>query len=104
MYVTNSTTPQKLSTIGGLAVGVPGEIRGWETLHKRHGKLPWKRLFEPAINVARHGFKVNVDLAFALTEGEYIILVLVRELIRMKRPSSPMIHYGLKSMHRTELY
>ncbi|KAF7985831.1 hypothetical protein HWV62_504 [Athelia sp. TMB] len=74
MYVTNSTTPETLSTIGGLAVGVPGEMRGWEMLHKRHGKLPWKRLFEPAIKVGREGFNVTVDLAQALSYyGSFIL-------------------------------
>ncbi|KAJ7457876.1 gamma-glutamyltranspeptidase [Mycena latifolia] len=73
MYVTNSST-QTLSTIGGLAVGVPGELRGWEMLHKRHGRLPWKHLFQPAIRVARSGFPVNVDLAAAINLGASFIL------------------------------
>ncbi|KAJ7275360.1 gamma-glutamyltranspeptidase [Mycena haematopus] len=74
MYVTNSTTPETLSTIGGLAVGVPGELRGWEMLHKRHGRLPWKTLFQPAIKLARFGFPVNVDLASAINMGKSMIL------------------------------
>ena len=54
---------QTASTIGGLAVGVPGELRGWQMLHHRHGRLNWSELFQPAINYARNGFVVNVDLA-----------------------------------------
>ncbi|KAJ7693149.1 gamma-glutamyltranspeptidase [Mycena rosella] len=74
MYITNSTTPETLSTIGGLAVGVPGEMRGWEMLHKRHGRLPWASLFQPAIKIARYGFPVNVDLEFAINMGQSFIL------------------------------
>ncbi|KAF8587807.1 gamma-glutamyltranspeptidase [Ramaria rubella] len=64
----NSSDPTA-STIGGLAVGVPGELRGWEQLHKRHGKLPWKKLFEPAIGIAKTGFEVDAALAVELSSS-----------------------------------
>ncbi len=64
MY-SNNTNPTA-STVGGLSVGVPGELRGWKTLHARHGKLPWAELFQPAIRLARYGFTVNQDLEDAL--------------------------------------
>lgn len=70
-----NSTDKTASTIGGLAVGAPGEIRGWQTLHERHGKLPWAFLFEPAILLARNGFRVNIDLADALSEELYPFLV-----------------------------
>lgn len=73
MYV--NSTDKTASTVGGLAVGAPGEIRGWRTLHERHGKLPWAALFEPAIHLARDGFRVNLDLADALSEEQYPFLV-----------------------------
>ncbi|KAL8932446.1 MAG: hypothetical protein Q9216_006831 [Gyalolechia sp. 2 TL-2023] len=51
-----------LSIYGGLASGVPGELRGLEYLHQHLGKLPWSHVMQPAINLARNGFLVTADL------------------------------------------
>ena len=44
---------------GGLAVGVPGVVRMLELAHRAHGRLPWARLFEPAIALAENGFPMG---------------------------------------------
>ena len=48
-------------------VGVPGTLRGLELAHKKYGKLPWKRLVEPAIELAEQGFELDAALAESLT-------------------------------------
>ncbi|KAI0821628.1 gamma-glutamyltranspeptidase [Trametes gibbosa] len=47
---------------GGLAVGTPGELRGLEEAHRRWGRMPWKTLVQPAIQLAE-GWTVQVELA-----------------------------------------
>ena len=51
---------------GGLSVGVPGNIRLMERVHARWGKLPWARLFEPAIRLAEQGYTVSRPMAAGL--------------------------------------
>jgi gamma-glutamyltranspeptidase/glutathione hydrolase len=43
----------------GLSVGVPGALRLAAEAHRRHGKLAWAKLFEPAIALARDGFAIT---------------------------------------------
>ncbi len=50
----------------GLSVGVPAIVRLLETVHARYGRLPWARLFEPAIRLAEDGFEVSPRLHMLL--------------------------------------
>ncbi|KAM6902226.1 glutathione hydrolase 5 proenzyme [Xenentodon cancila] len=59
-------TTFKLST-GSQWIGVPGELRGYETIHKQYGRLPWAKLFEPTIKLAREGIPMPAYLANLLT-------------------------------------
>jgi gamma-glutamyltranspeptidase/glutathione hydrolase len=49
-----------------VSVGVPGTVAGLHLAWTTHGKLPWKRLVDPAVKLARDGFPVSVALARSL--------------------------------------
>ncbi|KAL7093708.1 hypothetical protein ACP275_11G056300 [Erythranthe tilingii] len=44
---------------GALAMGVPGELAGLHIAWSKFGRLPWSSLFDPAIKLAKQGFKVT---------------------------------------------
>ena len=54
--------------VGGRSVGTPGTLRALELAHQQHGKLAWKALFAPAIQLAEQGFLVSPRLAAMLRD------------------------------------
>lgn len=60
MYVNAS------STVGGLAIAVPGELLGYGALHQEYGHLPWRELVEPTAELCRRGHLVNAYMARVL--------------------------------------
>jgi gamma-glutamyltranspeptidase len=70
MFVKNPIDAQ----LGGKAVGVPGELKGFEMAHKIHGKLPWHTLVEPSIKLAMNGWMVDEQLAKRIQSGSQFIL------------------------------
>ncbi|GHB74986.1 gamma-glutamyltranspeptidase [Psychrosphaera saromensis] len=51
------------AVVGGRSVGTPGVLKMLWQLHQEQGKLPWKVLFQPAIELADQGFLVSPRLA-----------------------------------------
>ncbi len=60
--------------VGGKSVGVPGVMRMLELAHQKNGKLPWARLFEPAIKIAEDGFPMGARLNALLANDKYLPL------------------------------
>src|SRR5687767_14555882 len=57
---------RSLTAAGYLAPGVPGTVRGMEVAHKRFGRLPWRDVVMPAVQLAENGFFVTENLARSL--------------------------------------
>ncbi|XP_070074576.1 scoloptoxin SSD14 isoform X1 [Drosophila takahashii] len=55
---------------GALSCAVPSEIYGYSKLHTKYGRLPWKTLFQPTIDLCRHGILVSRYLAGVLQREE----------------------------------
>ena len=61
------------STLGGLAVGVPGSIDGILRIHEKLGSLPFVDLVQPAIDLAEKGFVVTEKQAESLASKRKIL-------------------------------
>jgi gamma-glutamyltranspeptidase / glutathione hydrolase len=62
MLADGARLPYRDVAFSGRSVGVPGVMHLMETAYKVHGRLPWARLFEPAIKLAEAGFPVSARL------------------------------------------
>ena len=51
---------------GGLSIAIPGEIAGFWEAHRLYGKLPWRVLFKPAIDMCNEGIEIQKPLAFTI--------------------------------------
>ncbi|MFQ5790149.1 MAG: gamma-glutamyltransferase, partial [Acidobacteriota bacterium] len=67
-----------------LSVGVPGTVGGLHLAWRERGKLPWRRLVEPAVKLAEEGFVVTDGLARSLK----------RVLPRMKKYPASMAQFS----------
>ena len=59
-----------LSTLGYKAVGVPGSVKGMVYAEQHFGKLGLKRVIEPAIRLARDGFRLSWGDAKSMTQDK----------------------------------
>ncbi len=62
LFVKNKRTPH-------LTVGVPGTVAGLALAHRKFGKLPWKDLVAPAVELAEEGFVIDAALAGSLNRA-----------------------------------
>jgi gamma-glutamyltranspeptidase / glutathione hydrolase len=60
------------AVVGGRSVGVPGTPRLLQAAHKKWGKLPWEKLFEPAIAIAENGFNISPRLAGLIAKDKFL--------------------------------
>ena len=74
MFLDRAGKPMKFydAVVGGLSVGVPGLLRALELAHRDHGRLPWTRLFEPAIALAETGFAVSPRLHETIARDKHL--------------------------------
>lgn len=75
MYLDEDGNPVKdKSLYGHLAAGVPGSVAGMAAAHQKYGRLKWADLIEPAIALAREGFKISLRQARELNQFKEIFV------------------------------
>ena len=65
---TNNDIIKGASQVGGLSVGVPGTVAGLFEVHKKFGTLPMSELIQPAIDLAKNGYKISEKQAYSLNQ------------------------------------
>ena len=71
-------------TVGASTFGVPGLVAGCGLLHQREGRMPWARLVEPALDVARTGV--------VLTPENAVLLDMIKPVMTMNTGAEVFCH------------
>jgi gamma-glutamyltranspeptidase/glutathione hydrolase len=75
MYLDKSgNVTEGLSTDTHLASGVPGTVDGMLNAHSKYGKLPFKEVIQPAIDLAEKGFPVTKRQAADLNANRILFI------------------------------
>lgn len=92
-----SATPERFAGLtfhaavaSGKAVGTPGLLAMLADVHARHGKLPWARLFKPAIELAEAGFPVSPRLHGLLAADPHLRRDAVAASLYYQADGSPL--------------
>ena len=59
----NGEVNRKLIETSHLASGVPGSVAGMWEAHQKYGSMDWKKLLQPAIELAQKGFPITAHQA-----------------------------------------
>jgi gamma-glutamyltranspeptidase/glutathione hydrolase len=78
--------------VGAASCAVPGVAAGLGALWEAHGRLPWRRLFEPALRLARDG--VAMPPAHASCLAMLAPVMTMREGARMYAPGGQLLEPG----------
>lgn len=78
---------------GGLAVAIPGEVKGCEEAIQRYGKLDLKRVLVPAIRLAKEGFAVGQHLA-SISQSRRGLIARFPTLARVFLPQGQPLRLG----------
>ncbi len=62
--------PFELAQASGRSIGTPALIPMLKLAHERHGRLPWAKLFEPAIKLAEEGFTIGPRVSQSLASNK----------------------------------
>ncbi|CAF1347032.1 unnamed protein product, partial [Rotaria sp. Silwood1] len=85
---------ENMSVTGGLAIGVPGELRTYKKAYEEFGGgVSWKELFQPTIRLCREGFRLSESQAQAVKQRADVI-----------RNDSTMRELYVKNPYTNELY
>lgn len=95
----NGEAIEDLSTLGHLAVGVPGTVAGMVMAHEKYGSLPWAQLMTPAIMLALKGFPLSEREATGLNNRtelfQSVNTVYPRQYIKEWQPGDSIVHLDL---------